>query len=135
MIVVDASVVIKLLTEEKGSDLAVLRVARETERTAPDWLHAEIASALSKKVRYAGLPIVQARQSLAAVSSIIPDMISSFGLLEAAMALSIELRHAFYDCLYLTLAVERRCVMITADRKFFETVAATSYRERIELLA
>ena len=55
MLVVDASVIMKVLTEEVGSDLAVERLAQAPARTAPDWLTVEIASALSKKIRYGGL--------------------------------------------------------------------------------
>lgn len=135
MIVLDASVVIKLLTQEQGSAEAVDRIEREQDRIAPDWLHAEIASALSKKVRYGGLPVEQANKALGAVASIMPDLVPATALLDAALEMSITLRHALYDCLYLALAIERRCVMLTSDRKFVTVVSESVYRDHIELLA
>ena len=135
MIVVDASVVVKLLTEEHGSDLAIDRISREPERTAPDWLQVEIASALAKKVRYAGLPTDQAQRSLAAIPAVMPDIVSSTPLLGHAMELSIALRHALYDCLYLALAIREDCAVLTADIKFFEAAGRSEYYNRVELLA
>lgn len=135
MIVLDASVVIKLLTQEQGSAQAIDRIEREPDRIAPDWLHVEIASALSKKVRYGVLPVEQAHQALAAVASIMPDLVPGAARLDAALKLSILLRHALYDCLYLALAIEQQCVMLTADRKFVNVVGESAYRDHIELLA
>jgi predicted nucleic acid-binding protein len=135
MLVFDASVVVKVLTEEAGSDRATGRLALEPERTAPDWLCAEIASALSKKVRYAGLPIAQAEQALAALPSIMPDLVPTARLIEPALSLSIELSHAVYDCLYLALALAQDCNVVTADRKFFEAASRSKYVARVELLA
>ena len=133
MIVVDASVVVKVLTEERGSTVAADRFIREPSRT-PDWLKAEIASALSKKVRYGGLPIESAERSLAALAVIMPDMAPSEPLISNALILSVALRHAFYDCLYLSLAIDHDCLLLTADKKFFAAVAATDQKHRVELL-
>lgn len=135
MLVIDASVVVKVLTEESGSDLAADRLQRENDRMAPDWLNAEIASALSKKIRYFGLPVAQAMQSLAAVPLIVPDLVTTATLLEPAMALSISLRHALYDCLYLALALREDCNVLTADRKFFGAASLSLYADRVEFLA
>lgn len=135
MLVIDASVVVKALTEEIGSDLATDRLALEPHRVAPDWLSVEIASALSKKVRHAGLPPAIAEKYLAALPMIIPDLAPTLPLLPAALRLSIGLRHAVYDCLYLALAIDRDCALLTADRKFFDTVASCEHGQRMELLA
>ena len=135
MIIVDASVVMKLLTREVGSAQAVERVLNERERTAPDWLQVEIASALSKKVRNDGLAADAARKAFAALPLIMPDLAPSAPLLGSAMELSIELSHAVYDCLYLALAIEAGGKMLTADRKFFAATQLSSYKHRMELLA
>ena len=135
MIVLDASIVVKLLTFETDARLAVERVAREPERIAPDWLQAEVANSLSKKVRYGGLPLEVARQGWEAVPAIVSDLFPSVPLLDAAMRVSVEIKHAFYDCLYLVLAVEKGCPMLTADAKFVNALAGTNYRQHVELLA
>lgn len=134
MIVVDASVVMKLLTRETGSALAVDRLAREPDRTAPDWIQIEVASALSKKVRYAGLPVAAAREGFAALPLIVPDLAPSAPLLARAMDLSFEISHAVYDCLYLALALAIDAKVLTADQKFFDLASEMKYRGRVELL-
>lgn len=135
MIVIDASVVTKLLTMEADADLAVTRVAREPSRTAPDWLHAEIASALSKKVRYAGLPLPVANEMLSLLPTVMDDLVATAPLLPAAFILSVELRHALYDCIYLALALEKHCILLTADRKFFSAVSDSRRSAHVELLS
>lgn len=135
MLVFDASVVVKVLTEEVGSDRAVERVTIEPDRCAPDWLFIEIASALSKKVRYAGLPPAHATEGLAALPTIMPDLVPTADLIAPALSLSIELRHAVYDCLYLALALARGCNVLTADHKFFDAASRSQYAARVELFA
>lgn len=135
MLVFDASVVVKVLTEEVGSDRAVERLTQEPDRCAPDWLAVEIASALSKKVRYAGLPPAQATEALAALPAILPDLVTTAQLIEPALSLSIELRHAVYDCLYLALALSRGCNVLTADHKFVDAASRSQYAARVELFA
>lgn len=134
MLIVDASVVMKLLTREVGSDMAIDRISQTPERIAPDWLQAEVASALAKKVRFAGLPIAIAKQAFAALPSIMPDLVPTGPLLGRAIDLSVDLSHALYDCVYLALALETGGRMITADQKFFAVVGQSPYRDQIELL-
>ena len=135
MIVVDASVVMKLLTREQDASLAVERVSREPERTAPDWLYAEVASALSKKVRYGGLSLAFVDEALASLPLIMPDLVPSKPLLRLAIELSVQLRHAIYDCMYLAVAMEEQCTLLTADHKFATAVSESVYRDRVEMLA
>ncbi|WP_374142511.1 type II toxin-antitoxin system VapC family toxin [Sphingomonas sp.] len=134
MLIVDASVVMKLLTREGGSTIAIDRVSRAQERTAPDWIQAEIASALAKKVRYAGLPIETAREAFAALPLILPDLAPTAPLLASAIELSVELSHALYDCLYLALALQTGGKLLTADHKFVTVVSLSQYHRQVELL-
>jgi predicted nucleic acid-binding protein len=39
-------------------------------------------------------------------------------LIAVATRMSIELDHPAYDCLYLALAVEKKCQFVTADQRF-----------------
>lgn len=135
MIVLDASIVVKVLTEEAGSDAAIDRISREPDRVAPDWVTAEIANALSKKVRYAGLPIDLARRYIDAVPKVLTDVVDSAGLFDRALDLSVALQHAFYDCLYLALAIGEDAALLTADKKFAEAAGRGGLGDRLELLA
>lgn len=132
--VIDASIIVKLLTEELYSDDAAAALASEPDRIAPEILAYEVSSALSKKVRYAGLSIAAAHQSLAAIPNIVAEQVSLARLSELALSLSIELRHAFYDCLYLALAEQRDSVVLTADAKFIRVVSGSRLSRRVEPL-
>ena len=132
--VIDASIVVKVLTEEPFSDAAAAAMASESNRIAPDLLAFEVASALSKKIRYAGLPIDTARRALQVIPDLLAEQVPLADLSALAMSLSAELKHAFYDCLYLALAEQRDTVVLTADAKFVRVVAASRFSRRIEPL-
>jgi predicted nucleic acid-binding protein len=134
MIVADASVVVKVLTEEPGSASAT-RTISENDVVVPDFIQFEVASALSKKVRYAGLPAEQAAKALEALPLVVPDRHDTTGLIDRAFALSISIRHALYDCLYLALAEHMDCPLVTADGKFVAAVEQAGLGVRIERLA
>jgi predicted nucleic acid-binding protein len=134
VIVADASVVVKVLTEEAGS-AAAMRAVADNDVAAPDFIRFEVASALSKKVRYAGLPIEQATNALDALPLIVPDQHDATRLVGRAIDLSISIRHAVYDCLYLALAEQLECKVLTADEKFLAAVGQSEWKRRIELLA
>lgn len=118
MRVLDASVLVKLVTEEPGSDAARALLAKEADLSMPQLAVLEVASALSKKVRYHGLPIEQAQQALATLTGFGIDTVPDSGLIERAMMLSVEMGHAIQDCMYLALAEAFHGQLITADRKF-----------------
>ena len=76
----------------------------------------------------------QAQNALLAVPAIMPELAPSTRLLPAAITLSVELRHALYDCLYLAVALEAGCDVLTADRKFFTAASLSRYADHVELL-
>jgi predicted nucleic acid-binding protein len=133
--VFDASVVVKVLTEEAQSDLATSVMAAESDRIAPDILPLEVASALSKKVRYAGLPRDRIDRALHALPDLLVEQVPLASLLDKAITFSIDLSHPLYDCLYLALAEQRDCVLVTADEKFAKVVSASRVAHRVELLS
>jgi predicted nucleic acid-binding protein len=46
------------------------------------------------------------------------ELVPTRSLFEAATRMSIEIDHPAYDCLYLALAVEKKCQFVTADQRF-----------------
>ena len=46
------------------------------------------------------------------------EVLSTRSLFETATRHSIEIDHPAYDCLYLALAVEKKCQFVTADERF-----------------
>lgn len=132
-IVLDASVTLKLVTREPGTDQAQALLLDE-ERIAPDWMLAEVASGLANKVRYEGVDKRLANNALAAVPQFIDRFLPTKPLLRDAMNLGVELEHALYDCLYLVLAISENGRVVTADRGFFKSASRGGFGSHVELL-
>lgn len=135
MIVLDATVAIKLLTREPGADQALERVIVEEDRLAPDWIRLEVASALARKVNDNGLSSAAASLGRRQLPAIITREVPSLELTDLAFELSLQLKHASYDCLYLALAEQADCVVVTHDRKFAASALRGGYGARVELLS
>lgn len=135
MIVIDASVLVKVLTGEFGGEAALESVSVERDRIAPDWVQLEVASAIAKKVNTGELRRVGAEAALRKLSEVVTEVVPSLELIDRAFELSLVLKHAIYDCLYLALAERLQCILVTADAKFVRAVAASPHRHSIRLLA
>ncbi|HEV2816943.1 MAG TPA: type II toxin-antitoxin system VapC family toxin [Allosphingosinicella sp.] len=134
MLVVDASVAIKFVTEESGSAAAVALLASPDPLIAPDWVLAESASGLARKVLLNGLPLATAEAALAALPRFFSQLHPAVELLDSSFDLSFKLRHAFYDCLYLALALRDEAMLVTADAKFEKAARRGGFGSRIRLL-
>jgi predicted nucleic acid-binding protein len=120
-IVVDASVTAKWLFSERDSDraAALLReiVEGRLKSLAPDILPAEIGSVLAMRVMRSLLRQEQALAEYQRFQQSCPALISNGILADQALRLALRQRHSIYDCLYLALALEAGCDLITADEK------------------
>ena len=113
--VVDASVAVKWVVPESGSDRA--RLLAQAKLEAPDLLSVECANILWKKVRLGHLTRRAAADCLRLLLAMPVAVVGSRELLDSALRLSLELDHPVYDCLYLALALQRRFPLVTADEK------------------
>lgn len=113
--VVDASVAVKWVVPENGSDRA--RLLAQAKLEAPDLLSVECANILWKKVRLGHLTRREAADCLRLLLGMPVALVGSRELLDSALRLSLELDHPVYDCLYLALALQRRFPLVTADEK------------------
>ncbi len=120
-LVVDASVAVKWVVEESGSASAVA-LRSSYEFLAPDLIVAECANILWKKAMRNELAREEAIVAAKLLARSGMALVSSRGLAEAATALAVDLRHPAYDCIYLALARERRCRLVTADRRLVTVV-------------
>lgn len=121
--VVDASVVVKWVVDEVGSEEAA--ALRGDELQAPDWIQVECANVLWAKSRRKELTSNEAVERIALLLEAPVVLVPSPELLDQAFALALELAHPVYDCLYLALALERRCPLVTADERFVTAVRAS----------
>ena len=123
--VVDASVAVKWVVRETGSDSA--RSLSRARLELPDLLLVECANILWKKVRIGDLTRQDAIGCLAVLLQAPVNFTACRDLVESAMALSLELQHPVYDCLYLALALRRAVPLVTADERL--TRAARKLRK------
>lgn len=115
--VIDASVAIKWLVEEEGTAEALILLEKAT-LAAPDLVIAECANILWKKVRRQELSETEAQIGARLLEQADIEVLPTRHLLGSAISLAVELDHPAYDCLYLALALERRCRFVTADKRF-----------------
>jgi predicted nucleic acid-binding protein len=113
--VVDASVAVKWVVQEAGSERARSLAGRRLE--APDLLPVECANILWKKARSGDLTERQAAHRLKVLLHSPVVLAASRDLLEPALGLSFDLLHPVYDCLYLALALKRGFPLVTADER------------------
>ena len=117
--IVDASVALKWYFREPGCEAAtrLLLDAIEGARdlVAPDWIVAEVANVLWKKVKRKECSSSQARAILERFSIDAPQLVESVALVPRALELSLRLGESVYDCLYLAAAIESDAALVTAD--------------------
>ena len=120
--VVDASVAVKwaLLEEGREGALALLGsyVAGDVQLIAPRLLLEEAASAIAKRHLRKQLTTTQAHRAFEILRQRAPMLIDNGTLLNEAFQLSIRHQLSLWDCLYLALAIQRRCDLVTADKRF-----------------
>jgi predicted nucleic acid-binding protein len=122
-LVIDASVVLKWVLQEAGREDALNLLdafeAGTVHLVAPRVLLQEVGSALSKRCRRNELTPAQTRAAWQFVDIRRPMLIENQDHLDGALELSIAHRLSFWDSLYLALAINLRCELITADGRFY----------------
>ncbi|MEQ1724868.1 MAG: type II toxin-antitoxin system VapC family toxin [Sphingopyxis sp.] len=124
MIVVDASLAVKWFLEEPLSDAAgEILTAHAGEINVPDVMLVEVVGAL---VRNANMVKASRPNILAALNRF--DTLLADGDLVAHRSprqnirkcadMAIEIGHPLKDCIYLVLAMEYDCYLVTCDAKF-----------------
>ena len=129
-IVVDASVAVKWVLPEPGSEAAAAIRTADDDLIAPSLAYAEIGSAIWRAVIRGDVPAADARRDLKVDVSHYRCIIPLDELSDRALELATRLRHPIYDCFYLTLAERERCPLITADGRL---IAAAKAMKGIEL--
>ena len=120
-LVVDASVVVKWLVvepeTEKAEALLELCRLRKYDSVAPELLVAEVGGVLWKRVRQGTMTASQAEFQFDRFKRIRPILKPLLDLMGQALKLALVHHHSIYDCLYVALAREAQCDLVTADEK------------------
>jgi len=121
--VLDCSVAAKWVLPESGRG-AALDVYKRYESgnillIAPDILLAEFASLVAKRNRRRQISAKQAQTAFALMTRAAPRLVDTRPLLFDALDLSLQHQLSLWDCIYLALALERDCRVLTADLRLF----------------
>lgn len=139
MIVVDASLATKWLVAEADHETALQFLLRfRAEIAAPDLLLSEVSSAI---VRRANAREMAASDAFGRIAEWLllwrrgpfAKYRLTADLLAEATRIALQLGHPLADCLYLALAIELDCDLVTCDAKF--QAKATAEYPRVKLLA
>lgn len=135
ILVTDASVVVKSVLTEDDSEAARQLMNGEHELHVPRVLVAELTNALWSKVQSGLLTPSEASQAQELVLALHLEWANDEVLAADALRIAVGLNHPVYDCVYLALAYQVGGTLVTADTRFFNTVAGTEHAGRVVLLA
>lgn len=122
--VLDASVALKTVLKEPDSAAAIaLRDDFQNQihqLIAPDTLPVEMAHALTRAERRGIIPVGQGSVLFSHFLDPCPLLYAYGDLIDRAMELSSKMRIGVFDCLYVALAEEEDCKVVSADQKLVE---------------
>jgi predicted nucleic acid-binding protein len=116
-LIADTSVAIKWFAREEQSDVAEAILEAGVDIHAPDFMWIETANGLWKKWRQNVLPREDVGVSVAKLRDMIDYWHADWELIENASALSMDLAHPVYDCIFLVLARKLNIPLVTADKR------------------
>ena len=124
LVVVDASLAVKWLVEEEGSDaaagLARFWDRRGTRLVGPYLMGIEVANVLHGRVVRGEMSLAEAAHSLENLLTSVVELRETSSLYRRTLELALQFRQgAVYDSYYLALAESLGCELWTADEKFF----------------
>ena len=134
MLVIDASVAIKWVVLEAGSEQALGLIKANQELIAPDWMLLEAAHGIWKAVGAGALTSETAIRANDAMPDFFANLVPTVDLMKAAVDLSYTLYQPTYDCLYLALAIRENAPLVTADRKFWNAAKRANMDQHLQLL-
>ena len=126
--VIDAGVVVKWFIPEVDSAKAHQLLERYLQGVdtpaAPDLLIAECGNVFWRRCRQGDITPDEATESLADLLTLNVPLIPATSLVQSALSLALQHQRTVYDALYLALAQERNCDLITADERFFHALSS-----------
>jgi predicted nucleic acid-binding protein len=132
-IVIDASVALKWVLDEPGSNEAA--ALRDQQLIAPALWLIEAANALWRITKLGHITPDEAAERLAELRNAPVATLAVEPYLGHALDLATAIGHPVYDCLYLALAVRHHTYVVTADRQFASAANLPDFSGCIRLLS
>lgn len=129
-LVVDASVVLSWFLPE-ALTRAALPWRHAGQLLAPDFLLIEGANVFWKSVQRGTLTEAEAVRQMALFQSVPIELAPAQALLADAYRLAITYGRSLYDCLYLALALQQDCPLVTGDRRLFNAMQQTPLQRHL----
>jgi predicted nucleic acid-binding protein len=122
--VIDAGVAAQWYFPERLTAHADGLLAGSCELLAPDLLYLEIAGLLARRVRLGEIDEQGARAVLAELRQVPFEWTPVSALVPAALGLALSADLPLARSVYVALAMQADCSLVTADRKLYETARA-----------
>jgi len=132
-IVIDASVALKWVFDEPGTDAAL--ALRGQQLIAPVLWLAEAANALWRHARLGEITVEQAHARMSELATAPVGSLAMEPHIPRALELATEIGHPVYDCVYLALALQHGSYVVSDDRRFAAAAARhPDLADRVRLL-
>jgi predicted nucleic acid-binding protein len=134
-VVIDSSVAVKWFVREVGHEAAKALLASGGDSfIAPDFMLAEVANVLWRKVRQNEIEVEQVQEAIRALP--VDVLVSAADLVEPAFDLARQIGHSVYDCLFLACALKvEGSALVIADEKVAVKMEAAGFGDRIRRLS
>jgi predicted nucleic acid-binding protein len=124
-IVIDCSVAAKWILPEAGREPALRWFDRYAAGgvllIAPDLLLAEFASLLAKRARRKQISAGRAHEAFSLMTKTAPRLYDTRSRIFRALDLSLRHSLSLWDSVYVALALEHDCPLVTADERLFRS--------------
>jgi len=130
-LVLDACIAIKWYVPEVLSNTALDLAVTEPHWIVPDLFYPEVGNVLWKKVNRREIDEDTARDIMASLLALGIEVRATKPLIDFAIGLACRFECTVYDGLYLALALEEECQLVTADRKFYDAMRRSALGEHL----
>lgn len=126
--VIDAGIAVKWFIPEPDSDRAMRFLENYNQGAddlvAPDLIVPEVANVFWKRAQRGDIAANEAEDNLRDLLALNLHLTPSSSLASKALMLAQAHQRAVYDCLYLALALDLACDLITSDERLCNAVGA-----------
>ena len=129
--VVDASVVAKWFFPEEHSAACMQLLTPDNKLIAPDLMWSEVGNVVWKRSRRGEITSDEVTQLIADLLRMPLETHPTHGLIEAAVEIALGTGITVYDAVYLVLAINHNCQLITADEKLVNGLMNTPFQNWI----